>query len=228
MTTERILKVDDLSVRIGIFTIFEHVSFSLHKGETLAVIGPNGGGKTTLLKALLGLVPSSGTIRWEGNPTIGYVPQRFSVDKHFPLLTSEFLEFVAGKPISLPSISPDLIHQRDILKRKVGELSAGELQRVLIAGAISRAPSVLLLDEPTADLDVKGGETISQHIFHLKKEQGLSLIMVSHDLQLVFRWVDRVLCLNRELVCFGSPHEVLTPKYLSELYGGQVAISKHA
>jgi ABC-type Mn2+/Zn2+ transport system ATPase subunit len=222
---EKILEVKDLTVQLGNTLVFEHISFDLHRGETVAIIGPNGSGKTTLLKALLGLIPVKG-VHWLTKENLGYVPQRFSVDRYFPLLTSEFLEFVTEKPID--KMKEPLFHKKELLHRRIGELSAGELQRVLIAGAVERHPSVLLLDEPTADLDVRGEETISQHIFHLKQEKNLTLVMVSHDLQVVFKNVDHVLCLNRELVCSGKPHDVLTPENLSKLYGGEVGVSKHA
>lgn len=225
---ETLLRVENLSVRVDQAQIFENISFIVERGNILAIIGPNGGGKTTLLKCLLGLLPYQGTVAWQGDPRIGYVPQRFSLDRYFPLIGREFLELIiGGSAADRRNIPENLLHDHSLLERRVGAFSAGELQRFLIAAALLRNPDILLLDEPTADLDAVGEESISKHIFHLAKERRLAVILVSHDLQLVYREVDQVLCLNRQLVCYGPPRSTLTERNLQDLYGGAVNLYEH-
>lgn len=228
MPDQTILTVKDLAVRLDDAPVFEHLSFEIKRGEVAAIIGPNGGGKTTLLKCLLGLIPYNGKVRWHGSPRLGYVPQRFSIDRNFPLLGREFLELVSGRKLKYAALPESLIHEPALLGQRIGGFSAGELQRFLIAAALLRDPQILLLDEPTADLDVVGGESVSRHIFHLAKERNLAVLLVSHDLQLVYGEVDQVLCLNRRMVCFGPPRTALTAANLKELYGGEVSLYHHS
>ena len=213
-----ILEVKNLSVRYGEQSILENISFDLEKGDTLAIIGPNGSGKTTLLRAILGATRYAGEIKISAGTEIGYVPQKIDLERDLPITVKEFRALKSrAEPEGLLQ-AVDLAP--DFLKKRIGELSAGELQRVLIAWAISGHPDLLLFDEPTASVDAAGQKTVYELLHKLQDERNLALILISHDLTVVYRYAQKVLCLNRQQICFGVPSEVLTPKELEKLYGG--------
>jgi len=213
-----ILEVKNLSVRYGEQSILENISFDLEKGDTLAIIGPNGSGKTTLLRAILGATRYTGEIKISAGTEIGYVPQKIDLERDLPITVKEFLALRSRAESEGLLQAVDLAP--DFLKKRIGELSAGELQRVLIAWAISGHPDLLLFDEPTASVDVAGQKTVYELLHKLQDERNLALILISHDLTVVYRYAQKVLCLNRQQICFGVPSEVLTPKELEKLYGG--------
>ncbi|MBV9769482.1 MAG: metal ABC transporter ATP-binding protein [Bryobacterales bacterium] len=227
MTDDTVLAVEDLSVTMDRDQVLRDVSFDLKQGEAFAVIGPNGAGKTVLFRALLGLLPHSGVVRWSPDVKIGYVPQRFAVERSAPISTMEF--FLLQSPgFWRPSgrVSSELDREltlmglnRDVLRKGLGELSGGETQRVLIASALLQKPSVLLLDEPTAAVDAGFEETIYALLHRVQVERGTALLLISHDLNVVYRYAQRVLCLNKSVVCQGSPVEALNPEALARLYG---------
>lgn len=222
-----ILDVRDCAVVIDRQTLLSGVSFTVRKGEALAVIGPNGAGKTLLFKALLGLVPFSGTVAWQPDLRIGYVPQKFPVDKTVPLTVREFFLLKAKRlwfpdPRFLNHLSHELSLvglPEDVLERRVGELSGGQLQRLLIGWAMVDHPEVMLCDEPTAGIDVGFEETVYHLLQRLQKERNTTVLLISHELNIVYRYADQVLCLNREMLCHGKPHEVLNPQDLARLFG---------
>ena len=216
-----------LTVRFGRTTVLDNLTFSVAQGEVVAVIGPNGSGKTTLLQAILGLIPYQGMIRVFGQPVrealgkIGYVPQRFSFDRTFPLTVGEFLALSQVKP-KHPGWREAVITEVNLtggMHQRVGELSGGELQRLLIANALQGEPELLLLDEPTAGVDIAGERGFYDLVFHLHRSHQLTVVLVSHDLAAVARRATKIICLNRELVCFGPPAEAITPAILQQLYG---------
>jgi zinc transport system ATP-binding protein len=227
MSDESVLSVDGLSVTLDGVQILRDVSFSLRAGEALAVLGPNGAGKTVLFRALLGLVPHSGTVQWKPGVKIGYVPQRFSVDRSAPITAMEFFllqspsfwrpsaEFVAHLDHELTLVGL----RRDVLRKNLGELSGGETQRLLLAWAMLQHPGVLLLDEPTAGVDAGFEENLYALLHRVQSERGTSLLMISHDLSVVYRYAQTVLCLNKTVVCQGAPVQVLNPEALATLYG---------
>lgn len=227
MEQDNILEVRDCAVVLDGQTLLSGVSFTVRKGEALAVIGPNGAGKTLLFKALLGLVPFRGTIAWQAGLRIGYVAQKFPLDKTAPLTVREFF-LLKAKRFWLPdrTFLEHLSHElslvglsREVLERPVGELSGGQLQRLLIAWAVLDHPQVLLFDEPTAGIDVGFEETVYHLLHRLQKERGTTILLISHELNIVYRYADQVLCLNRQMLCHGKPHEVLHPEDLTRLFG---------
>lgn len=234
MNEEAILDVADLSVTIENEALLNNISFTLARGQALAVIGPNGAGKTTLFRALLGLVPYRGTITWHNGRNIGYVPQRLSLEQNLPLSVREFLllkaqrfwfpdrEFITHlqHELSLVGLS------QAFLQKSIGTLSGGQFQRVLIAWAMLNHPDVLLFDEPTAGIDIGFEETIYTVMHRLQKERGTTILLISHDLDVVWRHADQVLCLNKTMVCYGKPDDVLHEKALGKLYG-EVAVYRH-
>jgi zinc transport system ATP-binding protein len=227
MAKDIILEVRDCAVVIGDEILLSKVSFTVRKGQALAVIGPNGAGKTLLFKALLKLVPYSGTIRWQPGLRIGYVPQKFPVDKTVPLTVREFF-LLKSKRFWFPerAFLAHLSHElslvglsAEVLERPVGELSGGQLQRLLIGWAMVDHPDVMLFDEPTAGIDVGFEETVYHLLQRLQKERHTTVLLISHELNIVYRYADQVLCLNREMLCHGKPHEVLHPQDLARLFG---------
>jgi zinc transport system ATP-binding protein len=220
---EVMLSVKNLNVAFGNLPIFHNLSFDVKRGEIVAVIGPNGAGKTVLFRALIGSAPYEGEIVWAPGASIGYVPQRLDIDRHNALNLGDFFA-LKTRILRLPGAAAreamDAVHLPvDRLTNPLGNLSSGELQRALIAFALIGSPNVLLFDEPTAGVDLPGEEQIYQTLHKLQDEKGLTLIFISHDLNLVYRYATKVICLSRGLVCFGSPEETLTPKVLDQLYG---------
>lgn len=229
------LEIKNLKVALQNQIVLDNISFSLERGETLAVIGPNGSGKTTLFKAILGALPYSGEVVKEKSLKIGYVPQKLDLERDLPITVAEFLtlrdheeaganftrEHSVAETIKMVGLSPDYLIKR------MGELSSGELQRVMIAWALVGHPDLLLFDEPTASVDMAGQETVYELLHKLQDDYNLTLILISHDLTVVYKYALKVLCLNRTQVCFGPPSEVLTTQELERLYGGERKFYRH-
>ncbi len=217
------LSVKNLAVKLDGQTILENLSFEIESGDSVAVIGPNGSGKTVLLKTLLGMTPHEGEIEWSKNAKIGYVPQKIDADRHLPLNAKNLLlakEKILGLKESTSNLAEDVGLTKASLNMPIGHLSGGQFQRALVAFALLGNPSVLLLDEPTASIDVPGEERIYELIHNLQDKYNMTIILVSHDLSFVYRYATKVLCLNKTGVCFGTPEEALNPKTLEKLYGG--------
>jgi zinc transport system ATP-binding protein len=222
-----ILTVEGLSVTLDGIQILRNVSFTVRQGEALAVIGPNGAGKTVLFRALLGLLPHEGLVRWLPDTRIGYVPQRFSVERSAPITAMEFCllkapNFWRPRAAFIRQLHDEITLMgldRSVLQKKLGELSSGQTQRLLIAWAMLQQPDVLLLDEPTAGVDAGFEDTIYSVIRRVQSERGTTVLLISHDLSVVYRYAQHVLCLNTTVVCQGSPIEALNPEALALLYG---------
>lgn len=224
----QLLDVKNLSITIDREEILRGVSFSVEKGEALVVIGPNGAGKTMLFRALLGLVPYQGTVTWQEGIQIGYVPQKFFIDRSLPMTVREFF-LLKSKSFWRPAreFTLHLGHElslvglpEDILDKPVSEVSGGEFQRILISWAMLNHPDVLLCDEPTAGIDIGGEQTVHEILRRLQEERGTTVILISHDLNVVYQYADNVLCLNKRMICHGKPQEVLNPEELAKMYGG--------
>jgi len=224
------VEVDHLSVRLGDVEILRDLSFSVPLASSLAVIGPNGSGKTVLFRALIGAIPHTGSVRWAPGTRIGYVPQKLDLDRDLPVTGRDLLL----ARMRLASAPPGVIERAltrvglapDILNKLVGTLSGGQFQRLLVAFALLADPTVLLLDEPTAGVDEPGQERMNDTVRRLQTE-GVTVLLISHDLSVVFRFATNVLCLSREHTCFGIPRQVLTPEILAEVYGEPVGLIVH-
>jgi len=225
---EIILEVKNLNVSFGEERVLENINFKLEKGENLAILGPNGAGKSVLLKALLGIVDFSGEIKWSPEAKVSYVPQRILPEKNLPLTVEEFfaMKNVSSEETGIALASVGIADGR-FGKKRLGAISSGQLQRVLVAWALIGNPDVLLFDEPTAGIDIGGEETIFNLFAKIEKEKNLSIVMVTHDISVVYGLADGVLCLNKKLICIGAPREVLNPEGLNDLYGGGVGFYKH-
>jgi zinc transport system ATP-binding protein len=226
-----ILEVENLSVRFGDQQVLRALSFSLTEGSSLAVIGPNGAGKTVLFQALIGSIPCEGSVRWAPGVRIGYVPQKLDLERDVPITGADFLEARAklarvsqtemARILELCGIA------NGVKQNPIGTLSGGQFQRLLIAFALLGNPSVLMLDEPTAGVDEPGQKQLNELISHLQQQRGLTVLFISHELSVVYRYATHVLCLGRGHTCFGVPRKVLTPELLLDIYGSPVDYHVH-
>lgn len=233
------LTIENVTVQYGAATAIKDVSFSLEEGGYLGIIGPNGGGKSTLIKVIAGLIaPMSGSVRFEteSRPMIGYVPQFATVDKRFPMTVTEAVLQGRLKQKIIPffTYSKEDKKEADALIEKVGlsplknrligELSGGEFQKALIARALATRPKLLLLDEPTASVDTVSRESIYHLISDINKT-GITVILVTHDLFAVSSEVKSLACLNGALVYHGEPK--LSESVVRSLYGCPVDLIAH-
>lgn len=219
---ETILKVSNLSVKFPNQTILDNISFELKKGATLAIVGPNGAGKTMFFRTLLNLVPHTGKIEWRDKVKMGYVPQKLSASD-IPISVREFLSFKNPTDIeySLKSVGLD---GKDILNKSLGVLSGGQLQRVLIAWAIIDKPNVLLFDEPTTGVDLDSEEAIYKMLNELKKENEITILLISHDLHIVRDFSDYMLALNKCVTFFGESKSIMEENVQRIVYGEPVCL----
>lgn len=223
------VSVKNLSVRLGEHVVLSNVTFDIGSGEIAAVIGPNGSGKTTLVRAILGLIPlEHGEVKVEANH-IGYLPQRFPLDPEFPITVREFLDLTRhhGERVAMTTKLEEVGLFASILHKRLGSLSGGQLQRVLIAQATLHNPPLLILDEPSTGIDIVGEKQFYDLIRSQRDQHGTTVILVSHDLSVIASVVDQIVCVNKRLVCFGPPKKALTQENISELYGGADKVMYH-
>ncbi|MGE4559373.1 MAG: metal ABC transporter ATP-binding protein [Desulfobulbus sp.] len=229
---ETAVRFQQVTVKQGGISILDAVSAMVPKGSCTAIIGPNGAGKTTLLMALLGEIGYQGKIILDSGdkpPRIGYVPQRLSFDRGMPLTVSEFMAMgFQKKPLWFGIGSAIDRHSRNVLAqvkaehlatRKIGALSGGELQRVLLALALRQEPDLLVLDEPSAGVDFQGELIFCELLDTLRHRKGFTQLMVSHDLATVTHHATHVICLNRKVAAEGPPRLTLTNKNLTAIFG---------
>ena len=224
----------DVSVHRSGLSILDHVSASVPKGSCTVIVGPNGAGKTTLILALIGEMRHTGSIsictgRSGGPLRLGYVPQRISIDRGMPLTVMEFLVMgIQKRPLWLgirPSLRTrslellSMVRAEHLAARRLGNLSGGEMQRVLLALALQQEPELLVLDEPSAGVDFQGEHLFCELLDELRSTQGFTQLMVSHDLGMVFHHATHVICLKRRVFAEGTPADVLTPDNLMALFG---------
>jgi zinc/manganese transport system ATP-binding protein len=242
-TEPDLLTLDNIGVRLGGRQVLSDVTFSLRKGEFTGVIGPNGAGKTTLLRVILGLIePSGGQVLIDGQPVnsknkaaIGYVPQKLVIDPDMPLRARDVVALgIDGHRLgfALPSrqrremieAALDDVGAAGYANARVGELSGGEQQRVLIAHALISRPKLLLLDEPLANLDIKSEQEIVAVLGRLAREQKIAILLSAHDMNPLLGVMDRIVYVANGRVATGSTDEVVTSEGLTRLYGHQVDV----
>ena len=237
-------KIDRISVTLDRHPIIEDVSLHLHCGELTTVVGPNGAGKSTLLRALLGEVPHTGAIHFspifgpgrEEAPAVGYVPQTLDFDRFSPFSVCDlFAASLSQFPVlfgcrkdvrSSAQSALQNVDAGDLLDRRLGKLSGGELQRVLLALSLTPLPNLLLLDEPISGIDLPGRELFYRTVSDLRHRFDLAILMVSHDLAGVATVSDRLVFLDRRVICVGSPAEVLANKHFRHSFGLDLEDSK--
>ena len=218
-------KINNIGVKIGNDVILKDVSIHIHCGELTVIIGRNGAGKSTLLKAILGEIPHTGDITFvdkKDNITrkikIGYVPQSINVERHMPTTVYDlFASCITHIPVFLRKDKKiyneikehlKIFGAEELIDKSIGDLSGGELQRVLISIATKPTPNLLILDEPVSGIDRNGIQDFYQIINKLKTEYDMSIIMVSHDLELVKKYADKVILLDKEVIKEGKPEDV--------------------
>ena len=248
-----VLLVEGLSVRRGEQLAVEQVSFQLARETDTALVGPNGAGKSSLVAALLGLLPrAAGSVRILGHALgpagelprsvrtqIAYLPQSLALQGRFPLTVGEFVGFGFDPPgLSLAWLGNsrrcnavqralERTGCKDLAERRLSELSGGQLKRVLLAFCVVRPRQLLVLDEAQAGLDAPSSEQFQELLLDLRRQEGWTVLQVSHDLEMVRRSCDQVLCLNRRLRCSGAPDHALSAARLAELYGPNVVPYRH-
>jgi len=229
--TDAILRVENLTVSYNGSHALEEVSLAVHEGEQVAIVGPNGAGKSTFFKALVGLItPVSGSI-WTNAAEMAYVTQRSAVDWSFPVTVHDVV--MMGRIGKMGWLRWQRPRDREIVqrclaqvgmleqaKRQIGELSGGQQQRVFIARALAQEARILLMDEPFSGVDAAAQEAILD-LLQTLPERGVTVLVSTHDLNLAVERFDRIALLNRRLVAYGLPRQVIRPETLAAAYGGQ-------
>jgi zinc transport system ATP-binding protein len=245
-TGKMVVEVRNARVSFSGTPVLRGVNLSIPKGEMVALIGPNGSGKTTLLRALLGLQKlDAGEVRLFGQQVshrtlsrVGYVPQKLMLEKNFALSVREFLalrlkatkHWFWQKHVTTEAIVRQTLVEigvEPLLNLSLANLSGGQLQRVLIAFSLLAEPELLLLDEPTAGVDTPGEQTFYELIASVHKRHRLTVVLVSHDLSMVFKHASWVYALNGVICCEGTPAEVMNAESLKEAYGIHVSPYHH-
>ena len=214
---ETLLAVRHLGVTLDHHPVLEDVSFHVPKQSTLAVVGPNGAGKTSLFRVLLGLLPHSGTVEWGEKVKIGYVPQHFQVTD-VPISVKEFLS-IKCRTDHRECLESVGLEDPSILRKRLGVLSGGEMQRILIAWAIVDRPEVLLFDEPTSSVDIGSQDLVYATLNGLEAKAGMTVLLISHDIHTVMHYSDATLALNRKVVYFGESRQLSDPDLLRRIFG---------
>lgn len=220
------LKLNQVSVKIGSDAILKDVTLHVHCGELVALIGPNGAGKSTILKAILGQRDYEGVItfsapgmRHRKMPRIGYVPQSPTFDPGDPVTVADLFACCQSRKPAFLGMKQgdrekvleclDRVHGRDLIDKRVGTLSGGELQRVLLALALEPLPNILILDEPLSGVDVEGMVTLMDMLDEIRQVYDLSILMTTHDFGMLPTYADQVVLIDHRVLCQGTPEEVL-------------------
>ncbi|AZC19754.1 MULTISPECIES: metal ABC transporter ATP-binding protein [Pseudomonas] len=224
------IEFDQVSLVLGRTTILDQVTFQVQPGSLHALVGPNGGGKSSLIKTLLGQMPHQGQLRlqWPDAPgTIGYVPQALEFDRGLPMTVDDFMAAMCQRRPAFLGLSRhyakaigealEQVGMQDKRKRRMGALSGGERQRVLLAQGLIPAPQLVVLDEPMSALD-EAGIQVFERLLQDWRQRGITLLWIEHDLEAVGRLADRVTGLNRRVLFDGPAQQTLTPERLLSLF----------
>ena len=218
--TQPLIRATDLHVRIGGNAILEQINFTISPGEIVTVVGPNGSGKSTLLRALIGAIElNTGHIARQSDLRIGYVPQRLHIDPTLPLTVRRFLNLPKRhrtSDIQKALERAGIASHRDV---PMAGLSGGQFQRALMARALLDQPNLLMLDEASQGLDQTGTADFYRQVEEIRNDLGCGVLMVSHDLHVVMRAADRVVCLNHRICCQGHPEDVSADPEYRALFG---------
>jgi zinc transport system ATP-binding protein len=232
----RQIEIEQLKLILGTHTVLEDININIHKGDFISIVGPNGGGKSSLLKLMLGLLnPTEGKIRIEGqNPKdldthyFGYVPQLKTADRSFPALAIELVasglkaNWITRLTGELKDKSLDAMRQvsaEHLAFRPLNKLSGGEMQRIYLARSIARNPSILLLDEPATGIDISSENDLNEILNKIRNEKNTTVIMVTHDWESAYHHSDKVIILNKKVICFDRPEQAFTDEYLRIAFG---------
>ena len=227
-----LVQVEDLSVRYGARTALSRVSLRIEPSEIVTIVGPNGSGKTSLLRAIIGAIkPFQGRVVQASSLKIGYVPQKLHIDETLPITVSRFLKLTGGVTAADIDYALTQAGVPALEKAQLSQLSGGQFQRVLLARALIAKPDLLLLDEATQGLDQRGSASFYQQIETVRRNTGCAVLMISHELHVVMSASDRVICLNGHICCEGTPAVVASAPEYTELFGtgtgGALALYRH-
>ena len=227
-----LIQVEDLSVRYGARTALSRVSLCVESSEIVTIVGPNGSGKTSLLRAIIGAIkPLQGRVVQASSLKIGYVPQKLHIDETLPITVSRFLKLPGGVTAADIDYALTQAGVPELEKAQLSQLSGGQFQRVLLARALIGKPDLLLLDEATQGLDQRGSASFYQQIETVRQATGCAVLMVSHELHVVMSASDRVICLNGHVCCEGTPAVVASAPEYRALFGtgtgGALALYRH-
>ncbi len=224
VNSNALISARGLGVTRGGRDLIAGVDLDICEREIVTLIGPNGAGKTTLVRVLLGLEPHDrGQVHRRGDLRIGYVPQRFDVDTVIPMTVERFLQLGADSSSADVGATLAAVDAVGTRRRQLSQLSGGELQRVVLARALVRAPNLLVLDEPVQGVDYSGEAELYKLIGSLRDARGFGVLLVSHDLHIVMASSDRVVCLNRHVCCSGVPETVAQHPAYVRLFGAEAA-----
>ena len=213
-----------ISVRFGRRTVLDGVDLAVRDGEIVTLVGLNGAGKSTLIRVILGIVrPDLGRVTRAPGLRIGYSPQHVERDPILPMTVRRFMTLGTPAPRETLEAVLDEVGAERILDYPLSDISGGEMQRVLLARALLRKPSLLVLDEPLAGVDVTSQSDLYRLIATIRDRYGCGVLLVSHDLHLVMSATDTVVCLNRHVCCTGRPQAVLRDPAFMSLFGSQVS-----
>ena len=237
-------KIENLGVTIGKNEILKNVNLHIHCGELTAIIGPNGAGKSTLLKALLGEISHTGELKYldskgvrDGKPNIGYVPQTLNLDSGSPTSVLDLFAasrtnyptwfHISKRMIKKVTESLEKVNAAHLINRRLGALSGGELQRVLLALALEPIPDLLLLDEPVSGIDQNGMEMFYNTVSDIRKNYDLTIILISHDLDIIGKYADRVVLINQTVLCNDKPDKVFRHESFLNTFGLKNFFGQH-
>lgn len=229
MNSDIVLQLKDAGVKKGERWLVEHIDLTLERKKIVTLIGPNGSGKTTTAKMILGITrPSHGVVWRQSGIKIGYVPQKLALDGSLPLSVERFMRLTCQISLSHMQEALEKVNAFHLFHEPLIHLSGGELQRVLLARAIALKPDALVLDEPTQGVDYNGEEQLYQLISELRYSLNCAVLLISHDLHLVMSSTDHVICLNGHICCSGTPENVSSSQAYVHLFGqSALAIYQH-
>ena len=235
-TQQPLIQAEKVSHQFNSTQVLQQISLQVYPKQIVTLIGPNGAGKSTLLKILLGLIePTQGSVTRQKNLHIGFMPQKIQIDPTLPMTVERFLQL--GLPNqnvfqklfggqskaeyfnTLINKTTDDLDITELLKQPIQKVSGGEMQRILLARALIRKPNLLVLDEPVQGVDLQGQTEIYDYINKIRHEYGCGILMVSHDLHIVMKHTDEVLCLNQHMCCTGHPQSVSKSSEFKALFG---------
>jgi zinc transport system ATP-binding protein len=212
-------------------TVIRHLSFQVARGSSVAIIGPNGSGKTVLFRALIRALPYEGEVLWAPGTRIGYVPQKLDLERNHPLTGLDLLRARAAVAHESSAAITRAIELTGLsladARRPIRVQSGGQFQRLLFALALLGRPTVLLLDEPTSGIDQPGQERLNELVWRLQEEEAMTVLFISHELSVVFQHATTIVCLSHTQAYVGSPRTILTPDILRQVYGSEINYHVH-